>query len=104
MNETHNRRACLHLPPSGGGGVSWDKIKPLTILSWQSFTVGGIARQFIGVIWPLYFLRTLSGIIFIPMKKSAFDQIFILFTVLLTSSPSLIQRGLDDYCADVTSI
>lgn len=38
------------------------------------------------------------------LKKSALDQIFIFFSVLLTSSPGLMRRGLADYYPSATSI
>jgi hypothetical protein len=38
------------------------------------------------------------------MKKSALDQIFIFFSVLLTSSPGLIRHGLAAFYPSATSI
>jgi len=40
----------------------------------------------------------------LPTKKSALDQILIFFSVLLTSSPGLMRRGLADYYPSATSI
>ncbi|EJK92130.1 hypothetical protein UUU_07350 [Klebsiella pneumoniae subsp. pneumoniae DSM 30104 = JCM 1662 = NBRC 14940] len=38
------------------------------------------------------------------MKKSAFDQIYIFFSILLKSSPGLMRRGLANYYPSATSI
>ena len=41
--------------------------------------------------------RHQAALLFLPMKKSALDQIFIFFSDLLTSSPGLMGRGFRDY-------
>jgi len=48
--------------------------------------------------------RHQAALLFLPMKKSALDQIFIFFSDLLTSSPGLMGRGFRDYHPSATSI